>query len=391
MGIFRWLKRKNSECTSISHKEMEEGIFSFVLDKKLQEVLSKADSLFKLNRADDAKEKIFTAINMIERALAKYPHNLEYKVRLLEIYLKINEIQKAKMLFEKIKKDYDVDQDTLKYFEAMFLKDSDGAKNNNNMKCSVAYVCLGCGRLKEYLSLPCIHCKYIPVTDIDIAKSYFYSTAHFSIFNLVMLSREMLSGRNAEDIVINSEQGINRILASGELAPIMKKLKDLSLSKKDLDVFTADRIKCQSCHKNLELNATLFEEESFCSSCGKKVNLGTLDKYILSLDFLQKMLEIRIEPSDSDAFANFTLQVISLYDEACRSRSIFNKTVKDNFCKLLGDLKIICDSNRGGVIDISEKKIYLIKDNYVDGNELYTQLIWIAISGIMETPSINNY
>lgn len=66
----------------------------------------------------------------------------------------------------------------------------------------IVYVCQKCGRLIEYVSLPCMCCGWRPTTLFERSHSVSLNNRIFSLWDLLVIGREIaLQGRKATDVV----------------------------------------------------------------------------------------------------------------------------------------------------------------------------------------------
>jgi len=70
----------------------------------------------------------------------------------------------------------------------------------------LVYVCQRCGRLVEYISIPCMSCRWRPTTLLEMSHSGRLSRSNFSLWDLLAIGRGIVAGRKVTDVVQNLAQ-----------------------------------------------------------------------------------------------------------------------------------------------------------------------------------------
>jgi len=201
-----------------------------------------------------------------------------------------------------------------------------------------------------------------------MARSMILSNTYFQVPILLLLAREMASGRVADDVVPN-------LLDDGE--------KYLCVPKQRQAVeqlFSLLRQNEHKNHRNLKMlrecsgcgNRVLLSGAVECETCGESVTWPESLRLLVCMDNLLWFLEERSEPSETDAFSDFVCVLVAMTNNLLRKQEAPSNSDRQYSLQLLKDLKAICDLNKGVIVDTKNPKnlqFYLVKENMREDTE----------------------
>lgn len=232
------------------------------------------------------------------------------------------------------------------------------------------YCCANCGRLHNFVSMPCPHCDWAPKSLEETARSIVLSSAHFKIPALLVLAREMESGRSAEDIIPNLKDNVRTYLESGKQKQAVEHVFSLLRNNehKNHDSLSIIR-ECHSCSTRV-----MFSGEVECGHCGEKINWPEAIRLLVSMDNLLWLFEQRVEVSPSSEFSEFICLLVAMTNSLLRKQEIPGAKERKYAIDLLAKIAVVADLNKGAIIDVKnphDLKIYLVKDNMRSDSESF--------------------
>jgi hypothetical protein len=362
-------KRKNESIADL--------LGEFLTYQQLVGQISKAQSLQKLNRTDEAQRVLSNAEHLATTYVTQHPRDKKAYMMLVLFYIETGTRGRAEPLLDhlltaaefqltdderiviggelqKIRRQRPIDQ-----------RPSDCPEGFTHVFC-----CANCGRLHNFVSVPCPHCDWSPQGIEETARSIVLSNAHFKIPALLTLAREMSKGRAANDIVPN-------LLNDGR--------SYLSDSKQRLDVERVFAMLKENEHKNhrsLSMvracpecgHRVLLSSAEECKECRAPVRWPDAIRLLACMDNLLWLHEQRIEVSNTNEFSDFVCILVAMTNNLLRKQEVPSTHDRQYSLKLLGALGAICDLNKGAVIDTKNPRaleIYLVKDSMRDDSESF--------------------
>jgi len=347
----------------------------FATYQKLIDQISKAQSLEKLNRIDEAQQLLRDAERMVIKHINQNPREKNAHMMLALFYIETDDQDQAESIIERL---LTLDKIQLSNEERTILSSNlqkiqrqrpldqrtiDSPKNFTQIYC-----CASCGRLHNFVSMPCPHCDWSPQTIEEMALSMGLASPGFKVPELLILAREMDKGRSLKDIIPNLQNIEDDLL----LDPVNKQCVDKTLSLL--------RQNEHKNHRNISMirecthcgNRILLSDAEECTKCGALVNWPETIRLLACMDNLLWLLEQRVEVASSDAFADFVCVLVAMTNNLLRKQEIPSLRDRQYSLKLLTDMSSVCDLNNGAVIDtknLKDLKIYLIKENMLEDSQ----------------------
>lgn len=341
----------------------------FVTYQQLLDLMSKALSLMKLNRIEEAGKVLHDAELIAKKYLCQNPHEKKAHMMLVLFYTEVGEFEQAEPIIQRLLSsgEFQLNEEEILILSAELQKIQRQRPTNQRGADSPRgftqiYCCANCGRLHNFVSMPCPHCDWSPQTIEETARSIILSNTHFKVPALLTLTREIGNGRTADDVVPN-------LLSDGKTYLSVPKQK-----KAVEQVFSMLRQNEHKNHRSLSMvrecpgcgNRILFSGEEECEKCGEPVNWPDVIRTLACMDNLLWLLEQRIEVSSTDVFSDFVCVLVSMTNNLLRKQEIPSIRDRQYCLQLLTDMGSVCDLNKGAVIDTTNPKdikIYLIKDS----------------------------
>lgn len=252
----------------------------------------------------------------------------------------------------------------------LFGKKKKSPNNNLQEVCTKIYSCQNCGRIINYVTMPCPHCQWQPADLLSLARSFVLSNSTIKVPTLLLLAREVSDGRLPSEVVVNLDENAKEYYEMSESDSKLKYMFNLLQQSVDGNLVDMNMVReCPNCGDRITLS---IEEE--CSSCGDSTGWDESTKLLVCMDNLMWFFEQRVEMDNSKEFSEFVCLLVLMINGLLRKNDAPPLNQRKYALTLLSDMKAISDKNRGAVIDtIKPKKmqIYLIKDNMLEDSEQF--------------------
>lgn len=230
------------------------------------------------------------------------------------------------------------------------------------------YCCQNCGRLHNFVSVPCPHCDWCPDTLDEVARSTVLSNAALSVPKLLLLSREMAEGRAPDDIVGNLSQNAEEHLASAAGRRQAETLLALLRENKHKHHRLLSKIRsCGTCGDRV-----LMSDAITCEVCDAPVEWPEAVRTLVCVDNLLWLFEQRSVPDPTDEFAELVCVLVSIANDLLRKQVVPSDEIRRYALRLVQDVAIVWDLGMGGGIKTNNPQhleIYLIKDSMREETE----------------------
>lgn len=367
-------KKKNENVADL--------LAEFVTYQQLVGYISKAQSLQKLNRVEEARKVFQEAERMATNYLSQNPRDKKAHMMLLLFYSEVGVLDRAESIIERLLSsgEFQLNEEERIILSAELQKIQRQRPTNQrgadgSIGFTQIYCCANCGRLHNFVSMPCPHCDWSPQTIEETACSIILSNSHFKVPTLLTLAREMGNGRSADDVVPN-------LLNDGKTYLSVPKQKQVVEQ-----VFSILRQNEHKNHRSLSMlrecsgcgNRILFSGAEKCEKCGDPVNWPDAIRTLACMDNLLWLLEQRIEVSSTDAFSDFVCVLVAMTNNLLRKQEVPSARERQYSLQLLIDIGAVCDLNKGAVIDTKtpkDLKIILIKNSMRKDSESFGLFIF---------------
>jgi hypothetical protein len=380
-GLFGSKKKKESVADLLAE---------FVTYQQIVGRISKAQSLQKLNRLDESQQLLLETERIAKNYLNQNPREKKAHMMLVLFYSEIGSFELAEPIIQRLLSsgEFQLNEEEKFVLSAELQKIQRQRPTNQRAAdgptgYTQVYCCANCGRLHNFVSMPCPNCDWSPQTIEETACSIILSNSHFKVPALLIVAREMSTGRTADDVVPN-------LLSDGKAYLSVPKQKQVVEQ-----VFSMLRQNEHKNHRSLSMvrecpncgNRILFSGAEVCEKCGESVNWPDAIRVLACMDNLLWLLEQRIEVSSTDAFSDFVCILVAMTNNLLRKQEVPPMPDRQYSIRLLTDMGAVCDLNKGAVIDTKNPKklqIYLIKSSMRDDSETFGLFLYKELEFFVE-------
>ena len=341
----------------------------FIIYQEVIGNIGKMQSLQKLNRLEEAREVFAAAERRATTYLNQNPGEKNAHLMLVLLFTEAGVPDQAEPIIERLLKSGEF---LLSDEERLILsgelqsirrqRPSDRRAADSPSGFTQVYCCARCGRLHNFVSMPCPHCDWNPQTVEETARSIVLSNSHFKIPALLTLSREMANGRAAEDVIPNLFGDAKTFLSVPKQRQVVEQVLSLLKKNEHKNHRSIAQIRaCPNCGERI-----LFSGAEECEQCGSAVNWSDAIRALACMDNLLWLLENRIETSSTEAFSDFVCVLVAMTNNMLRKQE--SPSIRDRrYClELLANMGSLWDLNKGAAIELKDPralKFYLIKDS----------------------------
>lgn len=367
-GLFGSKKKKENVADLLAE---------FVTYQKLVGHISKAQSLQKLKRVDEARQVLLEAERMATNYLSQNPREKKAHMMLVIFYSEVGIFDQAEPIIQRLlgSGEFQLNDEERLILSAELQKirrqrpanqrDADSPRGFTQIYC-----CANCGRLHNFVSMPCPHCDWSPQTIEETARSIILSNSHFKVPELLTLAREMENGRAADDVVPNLLNDGKTYLSVPKQKQVVEQVFSMLRQNEHKNHRSLSMVReCSGCG-----NRILFSGAEECEKCGGSVNWPDAIRTLACMDNLLWLLEQRVEVSSTDAFSDFVCVLVAMTNSLLRKQEVPSIRDRQYSLQLLTDMGAVCDLNKGAVIDTKnpkDLKICLIKDSMREDSESF--------------------
>lgn len=244
------------------------------------------------------------------------------------------------------------------------------------------YCCRACGRLHNYVSMPCPHCGWMPKDEVRVAESIMLSTSAMSIADLVRVGRSLAIGRKVDEVVPNLKSSAEAFLETRENSDIVDSVlklgqENVAKNSHSMRVVTS----CPACDARIVCSGG-----THCHECGKPLNLSGPLIALNCFDLLLALLETRVEVSPSNSVSEFIRLLVRMESNLLRRQEPPTKAERDYCLKLLNDIGALQDKGGGAVVDfskLSKIKVYVVKSHMTPESEAYGVMLSVELEQLV--------
>lgn len=321
----------------------------FVTYQQLVGHISKAQSLQKLDRVDEARKVLLEAERMATNYLSQNPHEKKAHMMLILFYSKVGVFDQAEPIIHRLLSsgEFQLNDEERLILSAELQKIQRQRPANQRAADSPEgftqiYCCANCGRLHNFVSMPCPHCDWSPQTIEETARSIILSNSHFKVPALLMLAREMANGRAAEDVVQNLSTDGKTYLSVPEQKQVVEQVFSMLRKNEHKNHRSLTMVReCSGCGIRI-----LFSGAEECEKCGKPVSWPDAIRTLACMDNLLWLLEQRVEVSSTDAFSDFVCILVAMTNNLLRKQEAPSIRDRQYSLHLLTDVGGFFDLNK---------------------------------------------
>jgi rubrerythrin len=364
-GLFRSKKQRNAA----------ELLSGYVVYQKTLARLGRGKSLQKLGRRDEAEQVFMEAEKMATNHLRQHPHDKFAHMTLALFYSETAVPGRAAEIINRILNSAEFaltdEEQTMLRGELQNLRrerPSEQRSDDDPKDFTKIYCCQRCGRLHNYVSLPCPHCDWSPQTIEETARSIVLSNPDIDVASLLMLCREMAKGRSADNVVPNLETKAKSYLNDPALRAVVEKMFRTLRENEHKNHHDMNMLReCTNCGVKLLLSTT-----ERCEKCKEPVTWPDAIRVLVCMDNLLSLCEQRLEVSSSKEFSEFVCLLVRMLNNLLRKQESPSDAHREYALQLLEKMRVIVDLNQGAIIDTTNPramKVHLMKDRMLADTE----------------------
>lgn len=352
--------------------------------------LAKAQSLQKLDRNDEARQVLQEAERMVTNYLSQNQRDKKAHMMLALFYNEAGVVDRAETIIDRLLKSGEFQLTDQERFILSGQLQKIRREHPSGERSSVGpegftqvYCCQNCGRLHNFVSMPCPHCDWSPQTIEEAARSIILSNAHFKIPALLIMSQEMANGRPADDVVPNLIKDGQTYLTNAQQRQAVEEVFSLLRQNEHKNHRSMQMVReCANCGGRV-----LFSRAEECEKCSAPVNWPDPVRTLACMDNLLWLLEQRVEVSSSKEFSDFVCILVAMINNLLRKQESPSGQHRKYALDLLGALGGISDINNGAIIQTKnpkDLKIYLVKDKMRDDSERFGLFLFKELEFFVE-------
>ena len=358
-GLFGSKKNKES---------LADLLAEFMIYPQLVGHISKAQSLQKLNRIDEARQVLLDTERMAMNYINENPHEKRAHIMLSLLYIETDVPEQAEPIIKRLlnSSEFQLNGEERLILESQLQKIQRQRPANQRVAdgprgFTQIYCCANCGRLHNFVSMPCPHCDWSPQSIEETARSIILSNTYIKVPALLMLAREMANERDVDDVVPNLANDGNTFLSVPGQRQIVEEMFSMLRQNEHKNHRSLSIVReCSGCGSRI-----LFSGEEECKKCGEQVNWPDAIRTLACMDNLLLLLEQRVEVSSTDAFSDFVCILVAMTNNLLRKQEVPSIRDRQYSLQLLTEIGGFFDLNKGAVIDTKnpqDLKIHLIQD-----------------------------
>ena len=367
--IFGWFGAKKDK------KSMADLLEGAIVYQHVIGHIGKAKSLRGLGRNDEATEVFREGERLALRHLERDAQDKQAQMILAFLYCEEEAFERAQPALRRL---LDSSEFELTTTERLVLsaelqqierqrpvdqRSPEGPKDYTQIYC-----CAQCGRLHNFVSMPCPHCDWAPASLSETARSIVLSNAHLRVPALLSLAREMANGRSAQDVVRNLEAEAHSYLDSVHGRQAVERVFALLQQDEQKNHHSIAALReCSGCQSSI-----LASDADACEECGEPVTWPDTIRALACLDNLLFLFEQRVEPSPHAAFSEFVCVLVAMTHNLLRKQEVPSPRERQYALRLLSEMKRLDDLGGGAVVDTTTPtalKIYLVKTRMREDSE----------------------
>jgi hypothetical protein len=249
-------------------------------------------------------------------------------------------------------------------------RDIDAAGSQDQMREQlIVYACQHCGRIIEYISIPCMFCGWQPLTILDASRSGRLAIPWFSMWDLLKIGREINRGRKATDVVSNLVESSAASMAHPQYRSYVEGALD-EAQKKKVDSFFY-YLRAASCNR---CGASIPGPNPFitkCSHCEAQLRIPPPMKLLKCLARASIHFQHNFAGEQSEGFDLFIRYLASLQSKLFRDQETPTHDQRNRVLesmRSLGKFRVVTNF---GTINMSdpERIIFHQNDSVPDGDK----------------------
>jgi hypothetical protein len=248
----------------------------------------------------------------------------------------------------------------------------------------IIYACHQCGRLIEYISIPCMYCGWQPLTITEVAQSGRLATPWFSIWDVMEIGRQIHGGRRATEVVSNLTQSAEASMANQEYRSYVESALDEAKRKlADRFFYYLSVVNCPNCGTGIPRHNPFVTS---CTKCRVKLRIPPPMQLLNCLARTSIHFQHNFVGERTDEFDLFIRYLVSLQSKLFTKQETPSPAQRNRVLELMGNLGKVGVVNNVGIVDMSNPTKIVVErsESYVGVDRSNDLLVLDDVKGTLQ-------
>ena len=373
-------------------RKKEKSIFDEIKEIKIYQealkLLEQSKNLSKLGRNHEAQDIYLKSEKIAFDYYSRNKNSTHANLLLANIYLESTDQERAVSIIKNLlnPSKFALSEDKrleLEHYLQRIDREKPHAKRsfenkNNTENYTSIYSCQNCGRIINFVTVPCPYCYWYAQDLSSLARSIVLSTLTMNVPTLLLLARNVAQGRQPSDVVISLDDRARQAYETPEDEANLRKMLNLLHKNAELNFRDINSLReCPSCSNRIFLCT-----DETCDSCGEIIRLPDSLKLLLSMDNLLWLFENRLEIVATTQFSEFICLLTVMINDLLRKQETPSLKRREYSMSLLMEMKVIFVQDKGAFIitnNLDDIKLHYIDEKFnkvteANGYYLYSEL-----------------
>jgi rubrerythrin len=349
VDVFHGQKRPpQSGITNLSPEKVNSGIAV---------LLAQAETLKRLRREADLKRKLLWAMAIASDCCEAYPESALAKLNVARIARSAGAFDFAARMLNQASRHKANEQtvQNIQYEKNLLVRENEIAGGSLVAMAQrlLVYACQRCGRLIEYIAVPCMYCGWRPTTPLEVSHSGRLMTPRFNVWELLDIGRQIHAGRKPTEIVINLADAAAEDIADpqswyrGYVEDVIERVK----SGYETYLCYIEVSMCKNCGTHVHR-----QDASQCPKCNAPVQMPPPLRLLNCLTRLSLHFQHNFHAPKSSEFELFIRYPISLQSKLYRLQETPSDRERAQVLTMMSKLGRFDVVNDLGAIDMTNPK-----------------------------------
>jgi hypothetical protein len=323
-------------------------------------LLAQAETLGRLHRAAEQERKLLWTFAVAYDCFALHPDSLLAVITAARVARIAGQFDLADKMLRVARKLNlsESDRVGLRKQEVLLerVRDVDAAGSRELMEQHlITYLCQHCGRLVEYISIPCMFCGWQPLTIKDASQSCRLATSWLSLWDLMRIGRGIVAGQKATEVVPNLAESAAASMANRDYKGYVEgALESARWKKADGNFFRyLNSFHCHNCTASVSRHNPFV---THCARCQTKLRIPPPLKLLNCLARVSIHFQQNCCGEPSEQFALFIRYLVSLQSKLFAKQETPSSPERGRVLELMAGLGTFRIINNFGAIDMSDPK-----------------------------------
>lgn len=374
-GMFGTKKRKTT---------IEDLVKGFALHQKLMGQLAQSASLQKLNRHEEARKILAGAEQMCVAHQLANPNDRIANLSLALFYENAGKPDLAEQLLSRLLVERQFawsEQERLVLSGALqkIRRERPGRSAGERKEgFTQIYCCQNCGRLHNYVSMPCPNCDWFPPSIEATARSMLLSNSYIDVPSLACVCKEMANGKSVDQVVPNLKESAAALLAKAELRDAAEKIHSLLVENEPKNHRSIPMLReCSDCGSRI-----LFSGENACSKCRSPLRWPDAIRAIVCIDNLLWFVENWVESARTDQLSELVCLWVLMLNNLLRKQAVPSEHERQYAIDLVNGIGGFTGPNSSAYVEIkspTDMTIHVVKDKMDSDTQSFATFFYMEL------------